>query len=121
MFCECLKIFNVFARKTFPKHVRGQHQRAFNSIEFCHGQLSLLDCEGDSFESICGVQQGIVFSPLPFSLVLSSITGRIRHETFIYPKMRLCDAGMLIDTHRAVQKTLKEKKQKEPILVSRKK
>ena len=98
--------FNMVDRSIFLEVVKEKFPDIFNWVNFCYGKPSILDFNGFTISSACGVQQGDPLGPLLFSLALTVITEKIERETNLLLNLWYFDDGNLIGNPVEVGKAI---------------
>ena len=77
-----------------------------NWVVICYGNESLLDCDGFTIQSSCGVQQGDPLCPFSFALAINTLVAKIKAPCSLALHIRFFDDGTLIGCNVDLLKAL---------------
>ena len=98
--------FNLVDRQTFINEVETNLPSIYNWVVYCYGIESILDYDGFTIQSSCGVQQCDPLGPLLFALALNTLVAKINSSCSLALHIWFFDDGTLIGSKVDLLKTL---------------
>ena len=98
--------FNLVDRQTFINEVKVKFPSIYNWVVYCYGDESLLDYNGFTIQSSCGVQQGDPIGPLLFALALNTLVAKINASCSLSIHIWYFDDGTLVGCKADLLKAL---------------
>ena len=93
-------------RQTFINEVKLKFPSIYNWVIYCYGDESLLDYDGFTIQSSCGVQQGDPIGPLLFALALNMLVEKINASCSLPIHIWFFDDGTLVGCKAELLKAL---------------
>ena len=97
---------NLVDRQTFMNEVKTKLPSIYNWVVYCYGTESILDYDGFTIQSSCGVQQGDPLGPLLFALALDTLVAKINASCSLALDIWFFDDGTLIGSKADLLKAL---------------
>ena len=86
---------NLVDRQTFINEVKTKLRSIYNWLVFCDGNESILDYDGFTIQSSCGVQQSDFLGPLIVALALNSLVAKVNASCSLTLHIWFFDDGTL--------------------------